>query len=100
MLAGLVNLFELINKHFANTEEATSERLLEVFMDYVMELNLELYPAQEEGILELFDDNNVILNTPTGSGKSLVAMALHFKSLAQGRLMQSLWSRSSGFDHR
>jgi superfamily II RNA helicase len=85
MLAHLVNLFELIKKHFANTEEATSERLLEVFMDYTMELNLELYPAQEEGILELFDDNNVILNTPTGSGKSLVAMALHFKSLAQGR---------------
>ena len=85
MLARLVNLFELIKKHFSNKEEATSERLLEVFMDYTMELNLELYPAQEEGILELFDDNNVILNTPTGSGKSLVAMALHFKSLAQGR---------------
>ena len=50
-----------------------------------MELNLDLYPAQEEAILELFDENNVILNTPTGSGKSLVAMALHFKSLAQGR---------------
>jgi len=85
MLPGLVNLFELIKKHFPNAGEATSERLLEVFMDYVMELNLELYPAQEEGILELFDENNVILNTPTGSGKSLVAMALHFKSLAQGR---------------
>ena len=85
MLSRLVNLFELIKKHFPNTGEATSERLLEVFMDYVMELNLELYPAQEEGILELFDENNVILNTPTGSGKSLVAMALHFKSLAQGR---------------
>ncbi|MDC0325197.1 DUF3516 domain-containing protein [bacterium] len=85
MLAGLVNLFELSKKHFATYEEATSEKLLEVFMDYVTEINLELYPAQEEGILELFDDNNVILNTPTGSGKSLVAMALHFKSLAQGR---------------
>ena len=85
MIPALVNLFELIKKHFPNTGEATSERLLEVFMDYVMELNLELYPAQEEGILELFDENNVILNTPTGSGKSLVAMALHFKSLAQGR---------------
>ena len=84
MLACLVNLFELIKKHFSTTEEATSEKLLEVFMDYVMDINLELYPAQEEGILELFDDNNVILNTPTGSGKSLVAMALHFKSLAQG----------------
>src|SRR6185437_6122927 len=36
-------------------------------------------------ILELFDDKNVILNTPTGSGKSLVAAALHFKALAQGK---------------
>jgi superfamily II RNA helicase len=44
----------------------------------------ELYPAQEAAILELFEENNVILNTPTGSGKSLVAAALHFKALAQG----------------
>ena len=44
-----------------------------------------LYPAQEEAILELYDGKNVILNTPTGSGKSLVAAALHFQSLAQGR---------------
>src|SRR5213078_1227606 len=34
---------------------------------------------------ELFDEANVILNTPTGSGKSLVAAALHFKSLSQGK---------------
>ncbi len=46
---------------------------------------LELYPAQEAAILELFEDRNVILNTPTGSGKSLVASALHFKSLAEGK---------------
>ncbi|MDZ4288927.1 MAG: DUF3516 domain-containing protein, partial [Prosthecobacter sp.] len=46
---------------------------------------LELYPAQEEAILELFEDKNVILNTPTGSGKSLVATAAHFRSLAGGR---------------
>ncbi len=31
-----------------------------------------LYPAQGESVLELFEDKNVILNTPTGSGKSLV----------------------------
>jgi len=59
--------------------------LLDRFLDYVTERKLELYPAQEEAILELFDDKNVILNTPTGSGKSLVATALHFKSMAQGQ---------------
>lgn len=46
---------------------------------------MELYPAQEEAILALFEGQNVILNTPTGSGKSLVATAMHYKSLALGR---------------
>ncbi|MES2605344.1 MAG: DEAD/DEAH box helicase, partial [Pseudomonadota bacterium] len=59
--------------------------LLDRFLDYVAERKLELYPAQEEAILELFEDRNVILNTPTGSGKSLVATALHFKAMAQGQ---------------
>jgi len=45
---------------------------------------LELYPEQEEAILELFSGQNVILNTPTGSGKSLVAAAFHFKALCAG----------------
>ena len=45
---------------------------------------LELYPEQEEAILELFAGHNVVLNTPTGSGKSLVAAALHFKALCAG----------------
>ncbi|HMW46999.1 MAG TPA: DUF3516 domain-containing protein [Cellvibrionaceae bacterium] len=62
-----------------------SADLLDRFLDYITELNLELYPAQEEAILELFEGNNVILTTPTGSGKSLVATALHFKAMAQGR---------------
>ena len=46
---------------------------------------LQLYPAQETAILELFEEKNVILNTPTGSGKSLVAAAAQFKALAQGQ---------------
>jgi superfamily II RNA helicase len=64
---------------------AAADELLGCFLDYVAEKRLELYPSQEAAILELFDEKNVILNTPTGSGKSLVATALHFKSLAQGR---------------
>ena len=59
--------------------------LLGRFLEYVAGQKRELYPAQEAAILELYDEKNVILNTPTGSGKSLVAAALHFKSFAQGK---------------
>src|SRR5205085_285557 len=52
---------------------------------YAAGKGLQLYPAQEEAILELFEEKNVILNTPTGSGKSLVATALQFKALVQGK---------------
>ena len=58
--------------------------LLDRFLEDVERREIQLYPAQEAAILELYDEKNVILNTPTGSGKSLVAAALHFKSLAQG----------------
>ena len=56
--------------------------LLNIFLKYVDDQNLTLYPAQEEAILSLFEGTNVILATPTGSGKSLVAKAFHFYSLA------------------
>jgi superfamily II RNA helicase len=65
--------------------EAGSDELLGRFLDYVAGRGLTLYPAQEEAILELFEGKNVILNTPTGSGKTLVASALHFDALAHGR---------------
>ena len=65
--------------------EASSDDLLDRFLDYVDRLGLTLYPAQEEAILALLEDQHVILNTPTGSGKSLAAFALHFASLARGR---------------
>lgn len=59
--------------------------LLSAFLDWAASKNLELYPAQEEAILELFEGRHVILNTPTGSGKSLVALALCFLARATGR---------------
>src|ERR1035441_4450497 len=59
--------------------------LLGRFLEYTESKRLRLYPAQETAILEVFEDKNVILNTPTGSGKSLVAAAVHFKAVAQGK---------------
>jgi superfamily II RNA helicase len=61
------------------------ELLLDLFLGYVTSLGLELYPAQEQAILELASGSNVILSTPTGSGKSLVALALHFFAMSEGR---------------
>ena len=66
-------------------EEPTSDDLLMGFLAAVEEQGIEPYPAQEEAILELMTGNHVILNTPTGSGKSLVALAMHFKGLAEGK---------------
>jgi superfamily II RNA helicase len=66
-------------------ERLGNDVLLGRFLDYTAARGLALYPAQESAMLELFEEKNVILNTPTGSGKSLVAAALHFKALAQGK---------------
>jgi len=58
------------------------DALLEGFTEYATEQGLELYPAQEEAVFELLLGNHVILNTPTGSGKSLVGAAAHYAALA------------------
>lgn len=73
-----------LERHLPGPDEATADRLLEAFLAFTADQNLSLYPAQEEAILEIFDGNNVILATPTGSGKSMVALAMCAKALAEG----------------
>lgn len=68
-----------------SSPDCSNDELLGRFLEVVEERGLELYPAQEEAILELFEGRHVVLNTPTGSGKSLVATALHFRSMARGQ---------------
>lgn len=55
------------------------------FQTWVEEQGITLYPHQEEALIEIATGANVILNTPTGSGKSLVAAGAHFAALADGR---------------
>jgi superfamily II RNA helicase len=53
---------------------------------WVTEQGLELYPHQDEAILGLLSGSNVILSTPTGSGKSLVAVGGHAAALARDQV--------------
>jgi len=66
-------------------DRTSSDEILGAFLEYLIDAGVEPYDHQEQAILELFAGNNVILNTPTGSGKSLVALALHFKAICQNR---------------
>ena len=75
----------LAGKTGGDVSRINSEDILEAFMEWAESRGTTLYPAQEEAILELLDGKNVILNTPTGSGKSMVALALHFDSIVHGR---------------
>ena len=59
--------------------------ILDRFLGWVSETGLVPYPAQEEAVRELMAERHVGLSTPTGSGKSLVALGLHFKARCEGR---------------
>ncbi len=62
-----------------------ADELLDALIEWSAQSGLELYPHQEEAVLRLLAGENVVLSTPTGSGKSLVALAGAFATLAQGR---------------
>lgn len=64
---------------------AEPEQLLEEFSEWAAGTGRPLYPAQEDALLELASGANVILATPTGSGKSLVALGGILFAMAQGR---------------
>ncbi|MCX5138656.1 MULTISPECIES: RNA helicase [unclassified Streptomyces] len=62
------------------------DALFEAFSSWTETQGITLYPAQEEALIEVVSGANVILSTPTGSGKSLVAAGAHFTALAQDKV--------------
>ena len=70
------------DEHFPNIP---AEDALELFMGWCESRGLELWPHQEEALLDLATGDHLILGTPTGSGKSLVALGLCFMACCTDR---------------
>ena len=64
---------------------ADADAVYAAFTEWVEGTGIRLYPAQDEALIEIVSGNNLILSTPTGTGKSLVAVGAHFAALAAGR---------------
>ena len=64
--------------------DLTEEEAFEAFTGWVADRGIELWPHQEEALMSLMVGDHVILGTPTGSGKSLVALGMHFMAMCFG----------------
>ncbi|WP_182047608.1 DEAD/DEAH box helicase [Curtobacterium sp. ME26] len=61
------------------------DAVYQAFADWAEAGGRPLYPAQDEALIELVSGANVVLSTPTGTGKSLVAAGAHFAAMAEGK---------------
>src|SRR5262249_54772141 len=68
----------------AATGEVDPDAVYAAIEEWAADQGLRLYPHQEEALIEVASGANVILSTPTGSGKSLVAVGAHAVSLSRG----------------
>ena len=67
-------------------DDPEPDALFDAFAEWAKRRGLPLYPHQEEALIEVFSGANVILSTPTGSGKSLVATGAHLAALARNQV--------------
>ena len=81
-VGSLMTLTELLPP---DQQSRDADTLYDAFATWVGQQGITLYPAQEEAVIEIMMGSNVILSTPTGSGKTLVATGAHFAALANGQ---------------
>ncbi|WP_218125982.1 DEAD/DEAH box helicase [Sinosporangium album] len=76
---GSVNLIDYLPEDI----DADPDTVFDAFVRWNADRGFTLYPHQEEALIEVVSGNNLILSTPTGSGKSLVAAGAHFTALTR-----------------
>ncbi|AGF72665.1 DEAD/DEAH box helicase [Corynebacterium halotolerans] len=80
-----MNLSQMLPDLTDVPESLLEESIFDSFLAWTRQRGITLYPAQEEASLGILAGDNVILSTPTGSGKSMVATAAHFIAMARGQ---------------
>lgn len=68
----------------SDEEPVDPDEALMAFIGWMEDRGIQVWSHQEEALMSLMMGNHVILGTPTGSGKSMVALGMHFKALCLG----------------
>ncbi|WP_344490952.1 DEAD/DEAH box helicase [Glycomyces endophyticus] len=71
--------------YLPGTDRPEPDDVYAAFAQWAEDSGIVLYEHQEEALLAICTGQNVIVATPTGSGKSLIAAAAHFNALANQR---------------
>lgn len=78
-----MTLLETIAAAASGTGSPDADALYDAFVEWAGDQGFALYPAQDEAVIEIVSGSHVILSTPTGTGKSLVAVAAHAACIAR-----------------
>ncbi|MDD6462316.1 MAG: DUF3516 domain-containing protein [Bifidobacteriaceae bacterium] len=67
-------------------ERLSDDKIFDRFMQWAVDVKgVEPWEHQQEAVLDMIAGDHVFVSTPTGSGKSLIALGLHFLCMCQGR---------------
>jgi superfamily II RNA helicase len=81
-----LSLSDMIPDSGEEARNLSADDIYERFFTWVQSRGITPWPHQEEAMLSLLSGDHVVLNTPTGSGKSLVALGMHFAAMCTGRV--------------